>query len=223
MAEVIPTILPQSLNNIKEQLDKVVGLVKKVQVDIVDGEYSDSKTWPFIEKNSDDLMRLERGEEKFPHINDFVVEADLLILHPIEYVPDLLGIGFRSFVIHIDSTDHVKECLETIRNSGSRAGLGIKPHIDIDLLEPFITQVDFIQFMGNDKVGHGGVALDKNVLGKIKNFHKIHPSIPIQIDIGVNFDNASKLIEVGVTSLVSGSTIFNAENIKEAIIKLQKS
>lgn len=223
MTEVIPAIHPQNLNDIKDKLDKVLGLVKRVQMDINDGKYSDAITWPFIEKNSDDIMHLERGEGKFPYINDFVVEADLLIFHPIEYIPDLLGIGFKSFVIHIDSTDHVKECLETIRNAGSRVGLGIKPSINSDLLEPFITQIDFVQFMGNDKVGHSGVELDKKVLKKIKAFHQIHPSIPIQIDIGVNFDTIPNILEAGVTGLVSTSTIFNAENIKEAIIKLQNA
>lgn len=221
MIEVIPAILPQNLNDIKDQLDKVNGLVKKVQIDIVDGSFAQSKTWPFIEKNSDDLLRLERGEENFPHINDFLVEVDMMILHPIEYIPDLLGIGFRSFVIHIDSTDHVKECLETVKNAGVKVGLGLKPSTDISLLESYLTMVDFIQFMGNDKIGHNGVELDQSVLEKIKIFHQRHSSIPIQVDIGVNFDTAPLLRDAGVTGLVSGSTIFNAVDVKEAIIKLQ--
>ena len=147
----------------------------------------------------------------------------MLILHPIEFIPDLLTIGMKSFVVHIDSTDHVKECIETIKRAGRRVGVAIKPSMSLELLQPYILDVDFVQFMGNDKVGYNGVELDKKVLEKIKELHSNHPSIPIQIDIGVNFETAHSLVEAGATSLISGSAIWDSPNIKDAIIKLQNS
>lgn len=221
MIEIIPAIIPQDLNIMRERLDKVFGLVKKVQIDIVDGQYAPVKTWPFVDKNSDDLLRLSRGEEKFPHIEDFILEIDMMILHPIEYLSDFISLGAKSFVVHIDSTDHINECLDTIKNSGGEVGLGIKPSVDVDLLEPFLPKTDLVQFMGNDIVGHSGIELDESVINKIKYFHKNHPSIQIQIDIGVSEETIPKLKAAGVSQFVSGSSIFNAPNIKEAIIKLQ--
>lgn len=221
MVEIIPSIIPQNLSIAKEKLEKILGLVKKVQIDVVDGEYAPVKTWPFLEKNSDDLMRLGRGEEKFPYINDFILEIDMLVLHPIEYLSDFISLGAKSFVIHIDSTDHIKECLDTIKNSGCEVGLGIKPSVDVDLLESFLPQIDFVEFMGNDKVGHNGIELDNSVINKIKYFHDRHPSVRLQIDIGVNEETVPKLKDAGVSSFISGSSIFNAPDIKEEIIKLQ--
>ncbi len=221
MNEIIPAIIPQDLNFIREQLGKLSGLVKKVQIDIVDGQYASVKTWPFIDKYSDDLMKFERGEEKFPHIDDFALEVDMLILHPIEYLSDFISLGAKSFVIHVDSTDHIKECLDTIKNSGGQVGLGIKPSVDVDLLQPFLPQIDFVQFMGNDVVGHSGIELDKNVIDKIKYFHEKHSSVDIQIDIGVSEETIPKLKDAGVTRFVSGSAIFNSPNIKETLTKLQ--
>lgn len=221
MIEIIPAIIPQNLAIVREKFDKILGLVKRVQLDIVDGQYAPVKTWPFVDKNSDDLMKLSRGEEKFPHIDDFILEIDMLIFHPIECLGDFISLGAKSFVIHIDSTDHIQECLDTIKNSGCEAGLGIKPSVDVDLLQPFLPQADFVQFMGNDKVGHNGIELDNSVINKIKYFHERHPSSTIQIDIGVNEETIPKLKEVGVTRFVSGSSIFNAPSTKEAITKLQ--
>jgi ribulose-phosphate 3-epimerase len=221
MIEIIPSIIPQNLNIVREKLGKVLDLVKKVQIDIVDGQYAKVKTWPFIEKYSDDLMKLARGEEKFPYIDDFILEIDMMIFHPIEYLNDFISLGAKSFVIHIDSTDHIQQCVDTIKNLGCEAGLGIKPSIDVDLLQPFLLQADFVQFMGNDKVGHNGIELDNSVINKIKYFHEKHPSTVIQIDIGVNEETIPGLKDAGVSRFISSSSIFNAPSIKEEITKLQ--
>lgn len=199
----------------------MLGLVKKVQIDLVDGQYAPVKTWPFVEKDNNDLSRFGRREEKFPFIDDFRLEIDLLVLHPIEYISELLGMGTHSFVIHIDSTDHVKECIETIKGEGREVGLGIKPSVDIALLDQYLFEIDFVQFMGNDRVGYNGVELDKSVLEKIKTFHGHHPSIPIQIDIGVNPDTIPMLKEAGVSMFISNSSIFNSPDPHEALRKLQ--
>lgn len=221
MIEIIPAIIPQNLKIVREKFDKILGLVKRVQIDIVDGQYAPVKTWPFIDKYSDDLLKLSRGEEKFPHINDFILEIDMMVLHPIEYLTDFIELGAKSFVIHIDSTDHLQQCIDTIKNLHCEVGLGIRPSVDVDLLQPFLPQVNFVQFMGNDKIGHNGIELDNSVINKIKYFHEHHTLTSIQVDIGVNEETIPKLKEVGVTRFVSSSSIFNAPNIKEEIIKLQ--
>lgn len=224
MTEVVPAIIPKDLSMIEEMLGRVVGLANKAQIDIVDGKYADAKTWPFLSKDQgDELLKLVRNEERFPFRNEIGLELDMLTLHPIEFITDFIDIGFKSFVVHIDSTDHVAECIETINNAGCSVGLGIRPSIDTNLLIPHLPMVQFVQFMGNDKVGHNGVELDPKVLDKIDDFHKMHPSIELQIDIGVNFDTAKKLVEVGITRLISGSSIFSQGDPKENIARLANS
>ncbi len=221
MAEIIPALIPQNLNIVREQFGKILGVAKKVQIDIVDGEYAPVKTWPFNGDQPDEMLSIARGEMEFPYINDFVVEVDMLLLHPIEYLPDLISMGAKSFVIHLDSTDHLKECLETIKNCpGCEAGVGVKPSSNMDLLETFVSDANFVQFMGNEKVGYNGVELEKTVLEKIKIFHDRHSSIPIQIDIGVNETTIPKLKEAGVSRFISGSAVFNSKNPKEALAHL---
>ena len=221
MIEIIPAIIPQNLNIVRDRLGKVLGLVKKVQIDILDENYAPAKTWPFNGNQFEQMRRISGGEERFPYVDDFILEIDMLVLHPIEYLSDFISLGAKSFIIHIDSTDHVEECLETIKASNGQIGLGIKPSGDISLLESFLPEADFVQFMGNDRVGYSGVDLDENVLDKIKELHERHSSMPIQVDIGVNEKTIPKLKEVGVDLFVSGSSLFNAPDITEAITKLQ--
>jgi pentose-5-phosphate-3-epimerase len=221
MNEIIPALIPQNLNIVREQFGKVLGLAKKVQIDLVDGEYAPVKTWPFNKDQAEEMLHFVREEDRFPYVNDFVLEFDLLLLHPIEYLSDLISLGAKSFVVHIDSTDHLKECIETIHNTSNQIGLGIKPSLDSALLEPFLTQIDFVQFMGNDRVGYNGVTLDEKVLEKIKSFHQQHPSIPIQVDIGVNSETIPKLKTVGVSRFISNSSIFNTPDPRATLQKLQ--
>jgi ribulose-phosphate 3-epimerase len=222
MAEVIPAIIPQNLFQAREMLDKVTGIARKAQIDIVDGEYAESVTWPFASKDQgDELFQMIRNEEKFPCAKEIDLELDMMMLHPIERIADFLDLGFKSFVVHIDSTDHVRECIDTIKSAGQVAGLGIRPSVDTDLLTPFLPDVQFVQFMGNDRVGHNGVELDPKVLDKIKQFHETHPAIPLQIDIGVSLETAKSLIDAGISRLVSGSAIFNSPDMKKAIQDLQ--
>lgn len=221
MNDIIPAIIPQNLTHVRENFRKVLDLVRKVQVDIVDGRYAKMTSWPFKDNQFDEMMRMVRGEEKFPYIDDFDVEIDMLVLHPIEYLSDFIALGAKSFIFHIDSTDHLKECVETAKSAGCKVGLGIKPSGDVSIVESFLLKIDFVQFMGNDRVGFNGVELDPKVLEKIKDFHSRHPSVPIQIDIGVNEDTIPKLKAVGVSRFASSSSIFNAPDPKQALLKLK--
>jgi len=221
MIEIIPSTIPQNLNIVRERFGKILGMAKKVQIDIVDGNYAPSKTWPFNGNQFEEMMKIVREEEKFPYIDEFVLEIDMLVLHPIEYISDFISLGAKSFVIHIDSTDHVEECLKTIKSANCEIGLGIKPSGDISVIESHLTELDFVQFMGNDRVGYNGVDIDENVVEMIKHFHHNHSSIPIQIDIGVNTKTIPILKEAGVFSFVSSSSIFNAPDVKEALTSLQ--
>lgn len=199
MIDVIPTIIPEKFSEIEEKISLVKSLAKKVQIDFVDGKYGSVTTWPF---NTD-------KKENLPYKDEVILEADMMIQNPEYHIRDFADIGIKSFVIHIDSTDVLEQCVTFVKNAGGQVGLGVKPSLALpydNVLEKF----DFIQFMGNDKVGFGGVELDRRVIKKIADFRATHPFIPIQIDIGVNWKTAVELKQAGVTAFVSGSTVFGS-------------
>ncbi len=211
MIEIIPAVIPKDFDEIKEKFSKVLGLAKKVQIDIVDGDYAPNRTWPF---------NPGQNVTKLLFKDDFILEIDMLVRNPTKYIPDLIKAGARSFVIQIDSCPNLEECIDLVKSSGCFVGLGVKPSIGLDLAENLFSKLDFLEFMGNDKVGYSGVELDLSVLEKIREFRS-HSDLPIQIDIGVNFDTASSLIQAGATGLVSGSAVFTGDDIEENIKRLQ--
>ncbi len=221
MIEVIPAIIPHDLNTIREKLIKVLGVVKKIQIDIIDGKYAHTKTWPFNGNQFEEMIKMVREEEKFPFVDNFNMEIDLMTLDPFDYISDFISLGAKSFVIHLGSTDNPEECIRSIKNTELEIGLGINPSSKEKDYENLISKVDFVQFMGNDKIGFSGIDLDKSVITKIKDFKKKYPLTPTQIDIGVNENTAKELIQAGVSRLVSGSFIFDSIDPKEAISKIK--
>ena len=83
--------------------------------------------------------------------------------------------------------------------------------------------IDFVQFMGIDNVGFQHQEFNDQVLEKISDLRGMYPNIHISVDGGVSFDNASELISAGATRLISGSTIFESDDIAKAIDDLAKS
>ncbi|MCL5795187.1 MAG: hypothetical protein M1338_02420, partial [Patescibacteria group bacterium] len=65
MIEIIPSIIPQNLNIVRERFGKILGMAKKVQLDVIDGNYAPSKTWPFNGNQFEEMMKIAREEEKF--------------------------------------------------------------------------------------------------------------------------------------------------------------
>ena len=96
---------------------------------------------------------------------------------------------------------------------------GILDMIDVD----GDSIIDFVQFMGIDNVGFQHQEFNDQVLEKISDLRGMYPNIHISVDGGVSFDNASELISAGATRLISGSTIFESDDIAKAIDDLAKS
>ena len=85
------------------------------------------------------------------------------------------------------------------------------------------TLADFIQFMGIKKIGYQGQPFDEEVLKKIKDLRKKYPDITISVDGGVSFDNYKDLAKAGANKLISGSALYESENIKEAWEEMEKA
>ncbi len=219
MVEIIPAIIPENLEDLREKADRVRAYVSTVQVDIMDGEFAPSKSWPYNNLGQfEDLVK-----ERKPLLGSLPYEVDMMIEKPEEVTDQWMKLGARAIIIHIDSTEMLDDIISRAKEKSVDVGIALRPYTDNEVLERWIPDINFVQFMGNQRIGYHGVELDENVIRKIRDIREKHKNLIISIDIGVNFKTATKLIEAGANKLVSGSTIFNANNIRDAIQKLQQS
>jgi len=75
--------------------------------------------------------------------------------------------------------------------------------------------------MGIAEIGHQGEPFDERVIEKIVDFRERFPGVIISVDGGVDVDTAPELAEAGARRLVSGSGIFEAGDVGQAIEDLR--
>lgn len=131
---------------------------------------------------------------------------DLLRLNPVEYVT----FQFENLI----------EPLQIPEDIQGKKGLAIITPTPIDVFDSF-SNLDFILIMATIPGQSGGV-FDKLNFSKIRQFRKKYPAKSIHVDGGVNGEVSFILRNMGVSSSVSGSYLFNAPSIGHALMNLTK-
>lgn len=206
MPEVVPAILEENLEEIKKKVKLVKPYVKRIQLDVMDGEFVPNSTY-----NS------PTGIEDL----GIDVEVHLMIMRPEFYVAKWALKNVETIIIHQEAVSNMEEAIRLIKDAGKKVGLAINPGTSTYEIKPFLDQIDLILVMGV-KPGFSGQALNLDVLEKIKYFKKLKPNLPIEVDGGVNMETKNILMRAGVDILVANSSIFHSENIEEAINQLKK-
>jgi len=228
MAEIVPAILTKSFREIRDDLDMVSGRVHAVQIDICDGGYVPTKTWPYATGKSDiDFDALVSQEVGLPHWEQIDFEFDLMVRNVYEKIPDFVAIGATSIVIHRESVtdeeldkilaDYGKDS-DTFSEFGIALGIAYPPDPTIvDDVAKHIESIDFVQVMGIMKVGFQGQLFAPSALETVRVLRERFPELVISVDGGVNTENARKLIDAGADKLIVGSAIFGEHDSQDAL------
>ncbi len=229
MTEVIPAILPVDFRDLTEKFSRVSGAAPLVQIDICDGKFTPQSSWPHS-RHDDNFEKLVSQEEGLPDWENTDYEIDLMVADAELEIETWVQIGAKRLVLHIETFPdfgpalaRIREKYGSVRDSLIAPEIGLALNIDTpnSIMEPFVADVDFVQFMGIAKPGFQGEPFDPRVLSKIAVFRAAHPDAVISVDGGVNFDTAPQLAAAGADRLVSGSAILESSNPAEAIRQLQ--
>src|SRR3989344_589926 len=104
MTQVLPAIIPQTKQQLEEEIKKVSGFAKLVQVDISDGRFTSVKTWPYNGRDTEFFEALKKEEAGWPNWQDVEVEIPLMVQNPETVVGDWIHPGVSAIVAHIEAT-----------------------------------------------------------------------------------------------------------------------
>jgi ribulose-phosphate 3-epimerase len=219
MSHIVPAVLPTSREDLEKKLALFARIpaVSRVQVDVVDGKFASPASWPYNAPNEFEVL-IARGS-MLPNLDRITYEIDLMCLDAEQVAGAWLALGASRLTFHAESVTSLPRLFATMRakyGCGSLScgliafGLAINVTTDIALIEPFLDDIEYVQFMGIAKIGRQGQPFDRRVLEKIRIFHHHHPKILLQVDGGVSLKTARELLALGVAHLISGSAILRA-------------
>ncbi len=234
MLEIIPAIMPENYDDLMLKATRVRELVPLAQIDIMDGKFVASKSWPYREAGTPSdphFVSMAAQEEELPFFDELDYEIDLMIAEPERHIDEWLPLGASRLIFHIEAIkDHELFWAHDIWKEGARdiggqkvveIGLAITPGTPLESVLPYCDHVDFIQCMGISRIGYQGQPFDERVLVMVNTIRNAYSNLPISIDGGVSMDTAGDLVAAGATRLVAGSAIFGAEDVEAAVRALE--
>lgn len=204
MVQIIPAILdktPEDFTKHMEQLKNSASFQEGwVHIDFADNIFVPNKTIrPFV-------------IAKYPI--DLHKEAHLMVLHPLEWVDDLIKAGFERAIFHIEAEDNIEDCIRSIKTKGLEIGLAINNDTPVAKLEPFASELDAVLVMAIVP-GFQGHEFIPATLDRIKETSHLRSkgnfSFRIGVDGAVKNDNIREIVEAGADFVTVGSYLLNGD------------
>jgi ribulose-phosphate 3-epimerase len=227
MTEVIPAVLVKNFNELKEKLAIYKDLVKIVQIDVCDGNFVNTISWPMNQDDAESLSSIIDEEEGMPYWTELDYEFDLMVRNAHEQFDTFIQLGAKRIVFHLEAEDEKEfhdflESIDPYIRDNIEIGLAINTTTNIDKLDQYVNYLDFIQCMGIEHIGQQGQPFDKRVLEQISSIKKKYPEVVISIDGSVNEETAEILVKHGVNRLVIGSALLRTYDIKNKILEFEE-
>lgn len=186
-----------------------------IHIDIMDGHY---------------VHNFSFGIDIFPSLVKSVripLIAHLEIENPDIFINDFAQAGSSLIVVQEDTCPNLPRTIQSIRKSGTKAGIGINPDRGFEKIEahPYIlTDIDLLIVMAVYP-GFGGQPFSPVTLPKIEKACLLRDRMNAHFDIGVDGAVSSEtvpdIVKAGANYLIAGSSVFNNHSIEDNIKRLK--
>ena len=206
---IAPSVLSADFGNLQRDIEMINGSQADwFHVDVMDGRFVPNISFGFPV-----MKTVQEHAKKF-------VDVHLMIVEPEKYVEEFINYGADLVSVHYEACTHLHRTINLIQDKGAKAGVVLNPSTPVWVLEDIITEVDLVLLMSVNP-GFGGQKFIENTYKKIKETKELilenNSTALIEIDGGVNTENAPKLFEAGADVLVAGNAVFASENPERTI------
>ena len=181
-----------------------------IHVDVMDGKFVKEKTLRFK-----DMKNIYKYTSKRLDVHLMVKDVKKEIKN---YA--LLNTEFITF--HLETTSDTKKLIDLIHSYGIKAGIAIKPGTDVEMIYPYIDDIELVLVMSVEP-GKGGQDFLKDTTARLhklrEKIEREHIPVLLEVDGGINPETKDDVRDADI--LVSGSYVLNSDNYQEAITKLR--
>ncbi len=212
-----PLIAPSLLSADFLELGKDIHMINQSEADWIHCDVMDGRFVPNISFGLPIIRAIKKLAQK-------PLDVHLMIVEPERYITAFHDAGADMLSIHIEASIHAHRSLQQIRSLGMKAGIVLNPHTALSLLEYIVEEVDHILLMSVNP-GFGGQQFIEHSYRKISELKEMligrGSQALIEVDGGVDVENAAKLVQHGADILVAGNAIFSVDNPQEIIHQLK--
>ena len=177
-------------------------------IDVMDGRFVPNISFGFPVMNT-----VRQHAKKF-------LDVHLMIVEPERYVEEFIQHGADLVSVHYEACIHLHRTVKLIQEKGAKAGVVLNPSTPVLLLEDIISEIDLVLLMSVNP-GFGGQKFIENTYRKIAETKDLilsnNATALIEVDGGVNLENATRLFDVGADVLVAGNAVFSSEDPERTI------
>lgn len=162
---------------------------------------------------------------KLKTISKHKLDAHFMVTNPDLFADSFKDVGLHNFTFHWEAVTHHDRLIDKLKSIYPSVGISLNPSTPINVIPPYLLgKIDLVLLMSVNP-GFGGQKFIPEIVDKVIELDQLRHAhgfnFQIQVDGGINDQNAGYLIQAGANNLVAGSYIFSAPN-KDYLSRINK-